>query len=127
VSYDKLCTSVKLDNIIMMDNGFLPLKVEPVGSDHVMCEVMSGVELGERKNCNLSGVKVDLPVLQEKNINDLVNFGTPQPQGVDFVAASFVQSAARRRRDPGHRRCCASRHADVQGRCYHGQRDGSRE
>jgi len=60
VSYDKLCTSVKLDNIIMMDNGFLPLKVEPVGSDHVMCEVMSGVKLGRRKNRNLSGVKIDL-------------------------------------------------------------------
>jgi len=35
---------------------------------------------------------VDLPVLQEKDINDLQNFGIPQD--VDFVAASFVQSAA---------------------------------
>jgi len=25
-----------------------------------MCQVMSGVKLGVRKNCNLSGVKVDL-------------------------------------------------------------------
>jgi len=32
-----------------------------------------------------------LPVLQEKDKDDLVNFGIPQ--GVDFVAASFVQSA----------------------------------
>jgi len=36
-------------------------------------------------------VQVDLPVLQEKDINDLLQFGIPQ--GVDFVAASFVQSA----------------------------------
>jgi len=48
--------------------------------------------MGERKNCNLPGVKVDLPVLQEKDVNDLVKFGIPQ--GVDFVAASFVQNAA---------------------------------
>merc|ERR1719337_751749 len=41
---------------------------------------------------NLPGVKVDLPVLQEKDIDDLVKFGIPQ--AVDFVAASFVQSAA---------------------------------
>jgi len=34
-------------------------------------------------------VKVDLPVLQEKDINDLQQFGIPH--GVDFVAASFVQ------------------------------------
>jgi pyruvate kinase len=40
---------------------------------------------------NLPGVKVALPVLQEKDKNDLVQFGIPQ--GVDFVAASFVQSA----------------------------------
>merc|ERR1719352_2048777 len=57
-----------------------------------MTEVMNGVKMGERKNCNLPGVKVDLPVLQEKDINDLVNFGIPHK--VDFVAASFVQSAA---------------------------------
>merc|ERR1719284_885123 len=40
---------------------------------------------------NLPGVKVDLPVLQEKDIMDLLKFAIPQ--GVDFVAASFVQSA----------------------------------
>jgi pyruvate kinase len=56
-----------------------------------MTEVMNSVKLGERKNCNLPGVKVELPVLQEKDINDLLQFGIPQ--GVDFVAASFVQSA----------------------------------
>merc|ERR1712060_650355 len=57
----------------------------------VMTEVMNSVKLGERKNCNLPGVKVDLPVLQQKDIDDLVKFGIPQ--AVDFVAASFVQSA----------------------------------
>merc|ERR1719473_1245509 len=40
---------------------------------------------------NLPGVKVDLPVLGEKDINDIKNFGIPN--GVDFIAASFVQSA----------------------------------
>merc|ERR1712176_400498 len=53
--------------------------------------VLNDCKLGERKNCNLPGVKVDLPVLQEKDKDDLVKFGIPQ--GVDFVAASFVQSA----------------------------------
>ena len=40
MSFNKLCTSVKPDNIILMDNGVLPFKVEPVASDHVMCKVM---------------------------------------------------------------------------------------
>jgi pyruvate kinase len=47
--------------------------------------------MGEKKNMNLPGVKVDLPVLQDKDRKDLVEFGIPQ--GVDFVAASFVQDA----------------------------------
>mmetsp|Transcript_89044 Transcript_89044/g.272683 ORF Transcript_89044/g.272683 Transcript_89044/m.272683 type:complete len:569 (-) Transcript_89044:83-1789(-) len=92
VSYDKLCKSVKPGNTILCADGSLSLKVLSVGTDHVMTEVMNSVKLGERKNCNLPGVKVDLPVLQQKDIDDLVKFGVPQ--GVDFVAASFVQSAA---------------------------------
>merc|ERR1712071_263073 len=78
-------------NIILCADGSLSLKVKSVGDDHVITEVMNACKLGERKNCNLPGVKVDLPVLQEKDKNDLVQFGIPK--GVDFVAASFVQSA----------------------------------
>jgi len=92
LSYEKLCTSVKVGGTILCADGSLSLKVTEIGADFVMTEVMNNCKLGERKNCNLPGVKVDLPVLQEKDINDLVNFGIPQ--GVDFVAASFVQSAA---------------------------------
>merc|ERR1711920_433158 len=55
-------------------------------------EVMNDISMGEKKNANLPGVKVELPVLQEKDVKDLVQFGIPQ--GVDFVAASFVQDAA---------------------------------
>jgi len=91
LTYDKLPTSVKPGNTILMADGSLSLKVKEVGSDWVMTEVMNNCSLGERKNCNLPGVKVELPVLQEKDIDDLVNFGIPH--GVDFVAASFVQSA----------------------------------
>lgn len=91
LSYDKLITSVKPGNSILCADGSLTLKVKECGADFVMTEVMNDCKLGERKNCNLPGVKVELPVLQEKDVNDLVNFGIPQ--GVDFVAASFVQSA----------------------------------
>merc|ERR1711972_519869 len=91
LTYEQLPTSVKPGNTILMADGSLSLKVKECGPDWVMTEVMNNCKLGERKNCNLPGVKVDLPVLQEKDKNDLINFGIPQ--GVDFVAASFVQSA----------------------------------
>ena len=53
---------------------------------------MNDCAIGERKNMNLPGVVVELPVLQDKDTKDLVEFACPQ--GVDFVAVSFVQSAA---------------------------------
>jgi len=91
VSYEPLPKSVKPGNTILCADGSLSLMVKECGADHVMTEVLNSVDLGERKNCNLPGVKVDLPVLQEKDKDDLQKFGIPQ--GVDFVAASFVQSA----------------------------------
>jgi len=92
VTYEQLPTAVKPGNMILCADGSLSLKVKSCGPDFVITEVMNNCDLGERKNCNLPGVKVALPVLQDKDINDLVNFGIPQD--VDFVAASFVQSAA---------------------------------
>merc|ERR1712127_460324 len=91
VSYYKLCKAVVPGGKILCADGSLSLLVKTVGEDHVMTEVLNSCKLGERKNCNLPGVKVELPVLQEKDVKDLVEFGIPH--GVDFVAASFVQNA----------------------------------
>jgi pyruvate kinase len=90
VSYPKMPQTVKPGGSILCADGSLVLKVKTIGDDHVITEVMNDCSIGERKNCNLPGVKVDLPVLQEKDKNDLVNFGIPQ--NVDYVAASFVQT-----------------------------------
>lgn len=91
VSYPKLPVAVKPGQIILCADGSLSLKVKSCASDHVITEVMNDITMGEKKNTNLPGVKVDLPVLQEKDVKDLVEFGVPM--GVHFVAASFVQEA----------------------------------
>jgi pyruvate kinase len=78
VSYPGLVTSVKPGNIILCADGSLSLKVKVVGEDHVITEVLNSCKLGERKNCNLPGVKVNLPVLQDKDKKDLLQFGIPQ-------------------------------------------------
>merc|ERR1719188_2563550 len=91
LTYDKLPQSVKPGNTILLADGSLSLLVKECGPDWVMTKVMNNCKLGERKNCNLPGVKVELPVLQEKDKSDLVEFGIPH--NVDFVPASFVQTA----------------------------------
>lgn len=91
ITYSKLPTSVHKGNQILIADGSLVLEVESIEGEEVVCTVMNDCAIGERKNCNLPGVLVELPVLQEKDVNDLQKFGVPQ--GVDFVAASFVQTA----------------------------------
>ncbi|CAJ1403134.1 unnamed protein product [Effrenium voratum] len=91
VSYQQLPGAVKPGSIILAADGSLSLKVKSCGSDHVITEVMNDMQMGEKKNMNLPGVKVDLPVLQDKDKKDLLEFGCPQ--NVDFIAASFVQDA----------------------------------
>jgi pyruvate kinase len=92
VTYERLPQVVVPGNTILMADGSLVLKVKSCGSDHVICEVMNTCSIGERKNCNLPGVKIDLPILQDKDIKDLKEFAIPQK--VHMVFASFVQSAA---------------------------------
>ncbi len=48
-------------------------------------------ELGNTKGCNLPGKPVYLPAVCEKDIQDIL-FGVQQ--GVDFIALSFVRTAA---------------------------------
>jgi len=92
ITYKALPSAVKPGQIILAADGSLSLKVKSCGPDYVITEVLNDIDMGEKKNMNLPGVKVDLPVLQDKDKKDLVEFGIPQ--GVDFVAASFVQDAA---------------------------------
>merc|ERR1719271_146195 len=92
VTYKALPTSVKPGNQILMADGSVVLEVKKCNPDEgsVDCIVMNNATIGERKNMNLPGVHVDLPVLGEKDKDDILNFGIPQ--GVNYIAASFVQS-----------------------------------
>mmetsp|Transcript_14187 Transcript_14187/g.47902 ORF Transcript_14187/g.47902 Transcript_14187/m.47902 type:complete len:499 (-) Transcript_14187:41-1537(-) len=91
-SYSALATSVKVGSTILIADGSLALEVTELLETSVRCRVMNNATIGERKNMNLPGIKVELPVLTEKDINDLQAFGVVH--GVDYIAASFVQSAA---------------------------------
>jgi pyruvate kinase len=93
-TYDTLPTSVKPGNQILMADGTVVLEVKECNATegYVMCKVLNNATIGERKNMNLPGVMVDLPVLGEKDKDDILNFGIPN--GVDYIAASFVQSGS---------------------------------
>ena len=92
LSYSGLCKSVKPGQRILLADGTISIEVVQILNDtELKGKVLNAKKLGERKNCNLPGVKVDIPVLTTKDIDDLQNFCCRYK--MDFVAASFVQSA----------------------------------
>jgi pyruvate kinase len=90
VTYKDLPKDVKAGDIILVDDGLIACKVKSTTDTDVICEVLNGGELGNRKGINIPGVSVKLPALTEKDKEDIV-FGIKQ--GIDFIAASFVRNA----------------------------------
>jgi pyruvate kinase len=92
LSYAGLCQSISPGKRILLADGTISIEVvEILTATELRGRVLNTKKLGERKNCNLPGVKVDIPVLTPKDIDDLQNFCCKYQ--MDFVAASFVQSA----------------------------------
>jgi len=91
LSYAKLCESVLPGNRILIADGTVVIEVKEIVNETTLRgTVLNSKELGERKNCNLPGVVVDIPVLTPKDIDDVQNFCAKHK--MDFIAASFVQS-----------------------------------
>lgn len=90
INYDGLNGDVKAGDRILIDDGLIELHVREVQGPRIVCLVVNGGELGERKGVNVPGVKIKLPALTEKDKDD-IRFG--MEMGFDYIAASFIRSA----------------------------------
>ena len=91
ITYENFPNDVKQDEIILLDDGKLQLRVLSTNhKDTVMCEVVHGGILTSRKGVNLPNTKVSIPSLTEEDLDNL-NFALDH--GADWIAMSFVRSA----------------------------------
>lgn len=90
ISYHELPSQVKAGDCILIADGVIQLSVLEANDTDIVCQVVAGGVLGERKGINLPGVRTNLPFLSQKDIED-INFGIQQ--NMDFIAASFVRTA----------------------------------
>jgi pyruvate kinase len=90
IDYSFLTSDAVAGDRILIDDGLLELKVEEVNEREVQARVIVGGVIKSRKGVNLPGVKISMPSLTEKDIEDL-EFGLKQD--VDYVAMSFVRKA----------------------------------
>ena len=88
ISYHGLPKDVQPGNRIFVDDGLFELEVEKSDSTDILCRVINGGSLLSHKGLNLPGVRLSVPSVTEKDLEDLA-FGLEA--GVDFVALSFVR------------------------------------
>ena len=76
---------------VLIDDGLVRLRVERVEHGRARCAVLAGGVVSSHKGVNVPGVPVPIPSLTRKDMDDL-EFALGLE--VDFVALSFVRSAA---------------------------------
>lgn len=89
--YADLPRDVDIGHRILLNDGAAELRVEAVAGAEVRCRVVAGGPVGDHKGINLPGSRVSAPSLTDKDRRD-AEFALAK--GVDFLALSFVRSAA---------------------------------
>lgn len=90
ITYDTFPQDVQANEIILLDDGKLQLRViETNKIDTVICEVVHGGILTSRKGVNLPNTKVSIPSLTEE---DLINLEFALKQDVEWIGLSFVRT-----------------------------------
>ena len=88
--FTTLAENLEPGSRILLSDGLIELSVERIEGDDVVCRIINGGLLGEKKGINLPGIPVKVPSLTEKDEEDLV-FAIAQD--VDTIAVSFVRTA----------------------------------
>ncbi|PKL78095.1 MAG: pyruvate kinase [Ignavibacteriae bacterium HGW-Ignavibacteriae-4] len=87
--YTELKNEVRPGHTILLDDGYISLKVIDVKGPEIKTQVIKGGILKSKKGIVVPGASSNAPSLSEKDLEDL-KFGLDN--GVDAVALSFVRS-----------------------------------
>ncbi len=90
VSYKNICEEMNPGDKILLNNGLMVFEVTEVKPPEVICKVLIGGELSNRKSMFFPEKQLNLVYLSEQDKADLL-FGIQHE--VDFVACSFVSKA----------------------------------
>ena len=91
VTYPALAQDVKAGDTILLDDGLIRLTVQEVSGSDICCQVENDGVIKDNKGVNVPSVRLSLPYLSQRDREDVL-FGIRE--GFDFIAASFVRSAA---------------------------------
>ena len=89
-NFDRLPDVVEHGSRVLIDDGAIELIVESESGGDIVCRVVTGGILSERKGINLPNTKLPIPSMTAKDHADLE---WAMEQRVDYVALSFVRTA----------------------------------
>lgn len=90
ITYKNLVNDVKPGNTILIDDGLIEMTVEQVSENKIVCRVVNGGPVSNRKGVNVPRVNLSMPYISEQDRADII-FGIEND--FDFIAASFVRTA----------------------------------
>ena len=91
ITYGELPGDVKAGDTILLDDVLVRLTVLETSETEIRCRVENDGDMKNHKGVNVPGVRLNMPYMSQQDRDDLL-FGAEQ--GFDYVAASFVRSAA---------------------------------
>ena len=89
ITYKGLPGDVEPGTQILVDDGLIGLEVEKVDDTDIVCRILNGGMLSERKGINVPNANVGLPSVTEQDESD-IRFGCEM--GIDAIAASFIRN-----------------------------------
>ncbi len=90
ITYTDLPNDVSAGGTIMLDDGLIQLKIQEVTATDIVCTVVNGGKIKNKKGVNVPGVHLSMPYMSQRDKEDIL-FGIEN--GYDFIAASFVRTA----------------------------------
>ena len=87
VSYSRLPEELEVGDKILLNNGLLSFVVDKIEDTEILCTVICGGELSDRKSMSFPGKVMNQPYLSEQDKKD-IKWGVEN--SVDYIACSFV-------------------------------------
>ena len=91
LSYENFAADVQEGDHVLFDDGALDMVIIGINGPQVIAQVTNDGVLGSHKSVNVPGRHIDLPALTAKDRKNIV---LAIHQDIDFIAHSFVRSAA---------------------------------
>ncbi len=91
ITYSDLPGDVNEGDTILLDDGLVRLTVLESNATAIRCRVENDGVMKDKKGVNVPGVRLNMPYMSQRDRDDIL-FGAAQ--GFDYIAASFVRSAA---------------------------------